>query len=121
MATHAARRSSRTDVAEIVLDSANVGQTCSAAPGDVVVVRLGETPTSGYRWEVESVDSAVLEPVGDDYTPPSDSTLGGDGVHAFSFRVVAPGDGALKLVLRRSWETDRSGTESFEVSIHAED
>ena len=108
-------------MAEVVVDRSNAGQTCSAAPGDVVVVRLDETPTSGFRWEVESVDSAVLEPVGDDYTPPPGSSRGGEGVHAFSFRVIAPGDGALKLTLRRSWDADRSGAETFEVAIHAED
>jgi inhibitor of cysteine peptidase len=108
-------------MAEIVIDLSGSGTSVVAAPGDDVVIRLDETPTSGYRWAVDSVDDSVLEAAGDEFTPATDSTMGGGGTREFRFRVVGPGDGRLKLTRRRAWETDSPDAESFEATIHAED
>jgi inhibitor of cysteine peptidase len=105
-------------MAELVLDSARAGQSRSAAPGDVVVVRLAETPTSGYRWDVDEFDAGVLEPAGDTFTPAAEAGVGGGGTRELRFKVVGPGDGGLKLTRRRAWEADRSGVERFDATIH---
>jgi inhibitor of cysteine peptidase len=119
-ATLAAPRNFRTDMAEVVIDSSGTGSSVVAAPGDIVVVRLDEMPTSGYRWAVDSFDSGVMEAAGDDFTPAADSALGGGGTREFRFRVVGPGEGGLKLTRRRAWETDSPDAESFEATICAE-
>jgi inhibitor of cysteine peptidase len=107
-------------MAEVVIDLSGSGTSVVAAPGDNVVIRLDETPTSGYRWAVDSFDGSVLETAGDEFTPAAESMLGGGGIREFRFRVVGPGDGRLKLTRRRAWETDSPAAESFEATIHAE-
>jgi inhibitor of cysteine peptidase len=105
-------------MAEIELDRADAGGVRNAAPGDEVVVSLAETPTSGYRWTVASVDPAVLERVDDAYEPPEPGRVGGSGVRRFRFRVLGPGTSPLRLALARSWDP-ASTTEVYETTIAA--
>ena len=101
----------------IGLDQADSGRAHDAAPGDTVVVALDETPTSGYRWAVDSFEPAVLAVAGDEFTP-SSSALGGGGVRRFRFDVVGAGPSRIRLVLRRSWDLD-SIVDTFETTIEA--
>lgn len=107
-------------MAEIDLELADAGRSRAAAPGDLVIVRLDETPTSGYRWELDSHDPAVLQPDGDDYDPPPGDTLGGGGTRKFRFKVIRSGTSPLKLIRRRPWDAD-SEVEAFETTIDAAD
>ena len=93
-------------MASIDLNEDSDGSTCPAAVGDEITLTLGETPTSGYRWAVETIDLALLEPASDEYEPPDAGQLGGKGTHRWTFRVVGPGTTALRLVLKRAWDSD---------------
>jgi inhibitor of cysteine peptidase len=105
-------------MAEIELGSADAGQTRTAAEGDEIVVALDETPTSGYRWSVDSFDSAVLESVDDVYDAPEPGRVGGAGSHRFRFRVIGSGTSPIRLGLARAWDAD-STSETYETTIDA--
>jgi inhibitor of cysteine peptidase len=106
-------------VARVDLDLTDAGRSRSASPGDLVVIGLDETPTSGYRWEVDEFDPAVLRPAGDDFRPASGAGIGGGGVREFRFTVVGPRRGAVRLALRRAWERESAPVERFEATIDA--
>ena len=101
----------------IGLDQTDSGRARAAAPGDTVVVALDETPTSGYRWVVDSFEPEVLAVASDEFTP-SSSALGGGGVRRFRFDVVGAGSSRIRLILRRPWDSD-SIVETFETTIDA--
>jgi len=105
-------------MAVIELDRNSAGQTAAAVVGDEVVVTLDETPTSGYRWVLETIDQAVLSPLDDAFTPPAPGLLGGAGQHRFRFAVIGPGQTALRLGLRRPWDPAAIG-DVFESTIDA--
>ena len=107
-------------MASIDLNEDSDGSTCPAAVGDEITLTLDETPTSGYRWAVDSIDLALLEPSADEYEPPDPGRLGGKGSHRWTFRVVGPGTTVLRLVLKRAWDAD-SAVSSFEATIDASD
>ena len=71
-------------MAELVLTQTQSGIRVSAAPADVIVIRLAEHPTTGYRWQVENAAGLVL--TGDDFTL-SSSALGTGGERTFRFAV----------------------------------
>lgn len=106
-------------MAEVVLDRASAGQTLSVASGDTVVVRVDETPTSGYRWEVADFDPTVLKLDDDAFTPAAGDRVGGGGRHEFRFRVVGPGETGLRLMQRRSWEPETAATDELKATIVA--
>jgi inhibitor of cysteine peptidase len=108
-------------MAEVTLERDGAGTSLSVAPGDSVLVRLDEIPTSGYRWEVKEFDATVLQPVGDDFIPASGGAVGGGGQHEFRFRVVGPGKSELRLVRRRPWEPETAAVDELEATIDATD
>ena len=101
-------------MAELVLTQTQSGTYVSAAPGDVIVIRLAEHPTTGYRWQVEHV--AGLVPTGDDFTV-SSRTPGTGGERTFRFTVQQSGTTRIALSLRRPWEASAAPAAHFEVTV----
>lgn len=99
------------------LTANDAGKTVELNTGDTLAVELEGNPTTGYVWEVEAVDAAVLKQTGEsEFKPESDAT-GAGGVEILRFEAVASGQTALKLVYHRPWEEDVSPEETFEVTI----
>ena len=101
-------------MAELVLTQTQSGIRVSAAPADVIVIRLAEHPTTGYRWQVENAAGLVL--TGDDFTL-SSSAPGTGGERTFRFAVQQSGTAQIALSLRRPWEGDTAPATRFEVTI----
>jgi inhibitor of cysteine peptidase len=104
---------------DIILDQSDAGRTRSVRPGDVVTIRLDETPTSGHRWMVEEIDPGVLDPAGDDFVPPAGAGRGGRGTRELRFRVLGPGPTRVRLALRRPWEGTAPVARRYETTIDA--
>jgi len=116
-------------MSEITLDRGDAGRVVNARPGDVVVIGMTETPTSGYRWELASSGAAspeeelpgtapVLQLAGDEFQPER-GALGAGGIHIFRFVVVAPGSASVRLVHRRRWESGVDPVETWEATLRS--
>ena len=106
------------DVGTIEVDEANARQPHAAAPGDGLVIRLAETPTSGYRWQLDDYNAAALEPAGDEFLPAADVRTGGGGTREFRFTVVGSDRSEVALSLRRAWETEAAPAQAFQTTIN---
>jgi inhibitor of cysteine peptidase len=93
----------------------DVGVTLTVATGDVLELELEEPSTSGYRWAVDGLDQAVLEP-GEDRSTPHPG-VGGGGLRTFNFVAKSPGQTRLRLKLRRKWEGDDSAIKRLEFDV----
>ena len=85
------------------LDASFDGRTVRAAPGDVLVVRLAENRTAGYRWRVEEAGAPVCRLVEDAYDAGGPG-LGAAGSRRQAFEVVQPGAARIVLAYGRSWQ-----------------
>ena len=85
------------------------------------MVRLDETPTSGYRWEVQGFEASVLQPAGDASVRAGSDRIGGAGHREFRFDVVGPGRCGLRLICRRSWEPESAAVDELHATIVATD
>jgi len=103
-------------VAQLDLTESDGGRSYASAPGDLVVIRLAETPSSGYRWRLAAVDSDALAPAGDSFRP-DEPGLGAGGIRQFRFTVVAPGRATVRLALCRAWEGTEPAVQRYEVTI----
>ncbi|MGW1786104.1 protease inhibitor I42 family protein [Streptomyces sp. NPDC002143] len=74
------------------------------SPGDEVVVQLPRNATTGYSWSVQRVDGA-LEVTGDAYELFGQPSPGAGGRQVVRIRAAAAGEGLVRLVLKRPWES----------------
>jgi inhibitor of cysteine peptidase len=107
-------------MSEITVTQNDRGGSFEAAPGDVVLIRLEENPTTGYRWEIEEVDTSVLDPTDTDYSMSDEAGIGGGGVRTFAFTARSSGTTRVRLRLRQEWDPENPA-EDFEAAVTVRD
>jgi inhibitor of cysteine peptidase len=96
------------------------GSSIEMKQGQTLVLSIGGNPTTGYVWEIDSVEQNILQSTGDpDYK--SDSTLvGSGGMYKFKFTALNPGTTTLKLKYWRTFEPENPPVETFEVKVNVQ-
>lgn len=103
-------------MARMQISAADSGKSLAADVGDELVVSLPENPTTGYRWQVDSLGSSlVLER--DDFALPRAAAIGAEGTRLLTFRATTPGHARLQLALRRDWEKKKPPMQDFSLSV----
>jgi inhibitor of cysteine peptidase len=95
------------------LGPADAGTHQSIQVADRAEVRLPESPTTGYRWQIASDDSRLR--LVDDRFEGAPSPRGAGGVRVLVFEAVGAGPVSLLLKKSRSWE---SGNPVEEYAVH---
>jgi inhibitor of cysteine peptidase len=102
------------------LTAADNGASVRAQPGDELVVRLPESPGTGYRWHIDAIEG-VVELEGDSFDLGGNTAPGAGGTREFRFRPTAPGTGRIALKHWREWEGDSSVTARFAADVTVAD
>lgn len=103
---------------ERVYSEAHNGRTIRLHAGEVFTVTLPANPTTGYVWELQSVDTAVLATSSQVlYTPKEGGALGGGGTAAFTFRAIAPGRATVQMNYARPWEKGAAPARTFVLGV----
>ena len=82
--------------------------------GDVIVLRLPENATTGYRWAFTSLEQSQFVVEDSGYLPQG-GAVGSGGEAYWHVRARAPGKSRIELVNRREWEGDRSIIDRFAI------
>ena len=86
--------------------------------GDTLVIELEGNPTTGYNWQVEEINPAVLEQVGEvQFKSDNAMLVGSGGVVTLTFRAVEAGNSPLALVYLRSWEEGVEPIDMFNLDV----
>jgi predicted secreted protein len=101
----------------VLITGRDQGSTKEANRGDWIVILLEENLTTGYQWEMESLDSPVLELLDSDHSPDPGILMGRGGTRIFLFRARSSGSQQTQLRLRRSWEPVDAAIDCFNVNI----
>jgi len=108
---------SQTGSTTVTLGASDSGRSVALKVGDTLTIELEGNPTTGFSWEVDSVDEAVLEPVGEgEYSASETGLVGSGGVFAFTFKAARKGQTQLRLVYHRSWE-GVAPADTFELDV----
>jgi inhibitor of cysteine peptidase len=91
-------------MAEIAVGEGHNGGAISAKPGDRIVIRLPENPTTGFRWTAERADPTLLQLQSDEFAPPAGAGMGGAGVRIVRYLATGAGATSITLQLARPWE-----------------
>lgn len=103
-------------MSEVIVTEAENGREVSVSPGDTIVLRLGENPTTGYRWSLVS-DPELLSLEGDSFEPMVPPLFGSGGTREFRFQARGSGTGELSLRCFQPWEQPESGASEFSLRI----
>ncbi|MFA5335156.1 MAG: protease inhibitor I42 family protein [Candidatus Omnitrophota bacterium] len=95
------------------------GKTIEMRTGNSILIELPGNPTTGYTWEVSSVDPSILHKLGDFKFSTNSNVIGSPGKMALRFRVVGEGRMTLALAYRRSWEKNVAPIKTFSVNVIA--
>ncbi|MDG2306512.1 MAG: protease inhibitor I42 family protein [Candidatus Binatia bacterium] len=76
----------------------------TVSAGEQFDIRLPANPSTGFRWQVGSIDEKVVRLVDTRYDAKVTDAVGAGGTDIFSFVGVASGRGNIKLVYLRPWE-----------------
>jgi predicted secreted protein len=98
----------------IEVDEQSNGKTISLASGQVLVIRLAENPTSGFRWFVASHSAVRLD--ADDFFP-AGTGVGAGGIRQMQWSASAPGQFDITLELKRSWEPGNAAIKHFHLTV----
>ena len=103
----------------VSLGAVDHGRTVETGVGDVIVVRLPENPTTGYRWSLEPVDESLLEKEEDAFVPESGAAMGSAGTRRFQLRAKSAGTTPISAKHWREWSGEGSVTERFSVQVRS--
>lgn len=87
---------------------ADNGRQITLQPGEEMTVTLESNLTTGYSWQVQKIDNAVLVLEGEptyEQSPGSEGLVGAGGTETFHFKAVASGETSLELGYMRPWES----------------
>ncbi|MDD5319373.1 MAG: protease inhibitor I42 family protein [Methylococcales bacterium] len=98
------------------LNENDSGKTVELRVGNELEVILPGNPTTGYVWEVSSLDSNVLIAGKADFFA-NDKAIGSGGMEILRFHAIAAGTSHLKLIFHRPFEQTTPPLKTFEVIV----
>jgi predicted secreted protein len=108
------------DAREVWVREGQEGREVPVRVGQIIVVDLEAAPTTGYRWEVEGADAAILRQVGEpEFESKSPLLMGAPAQQRTRLEIIGPGECTLTLVYRRPWETGKPPLKSYSVRLTA--
>lgn len=80
------------------------GKSVTLKVGQQLQVVTAGNPSTGYSWDIAEL-SPVLQQSGEPEYATESTLLGAGGTYTFRFKAAYPGEGVLRLIYHRSWET----------------
>lgn len=102
---------------EVTLDANDNGRQIEIEEGQILVVALESTPSTGYRWETVGLEEDILQQVGETEFQSKSDAVGVSGVEIFRFKAVGAGGTTLKLVYHRPWEKSVDPLKTFSCQV----
>lgn len=98
--------------------AADDSSAITAHKGDTIEVQLDETPTTGYAWEIDSLDNNILELQSSDYKLYEEAGIGGGGRRTMLFLVKNTGTGNVRLKNAQRWSGDVYKKVEIKVNVN---
>ena len=98
------------------LSERDSGSTVEINVGDELEIVLPANPTTGFLWEVNSLNSSALSQGKADYMA-NTTAIGSGGFEIKRFQAVTPGTSIVKLIFHRLFEQNMPPLKTFEVNV----
>lgn len=101
----------------VKLTDEDLGSTVKLGIGEILEVVLRGNPTTGYAWDIASLDKEILKQVGETEFKPDRKARGSGGQIIMRFKAQAAGKTSLKIIYHRPFEKERPPIKVFEVTV----
>jgi len=95
----------------------NKDSTVEMRVGELLEVTLIGNPSTGYMWDVASVNPNILKPIEQLEFQGDSKAIGAPGKLTLRFEATRPGKTPLKLIYHRPWEKNIEPIDTFEVTV----
>ena len=102
----------------VTLTERDDGSRIQVRVGDTIEICLSENATTGYRWSVDDLDSALFDVAGASADYPG-RAIGAGGQACVRITVRGTGNGAVRLKYSRPWEGADASLKRFTVDVEA--
>ena len=92
------------------------GKTVELRTGYDLEIVLPANPTTGYVWEVSSMDSTVLKLDKSEFIA-GNKAIGSGVMEVIKLYAIGEGRSELKLIYHRHFEKDKSPLSTFEIAV----
>lgn len=96
------------------------GSTVIVKPGDKIVILLDGNITTGYSWEVGTIDETFLKQYGEPTYREKYNPRGLEGVPGkfeFTFEALRIGKTSLRLIYQQPFEKDVEPEKTFTITV----
>jgi predicted secreted protein len=104
-------------MSEIVVTRQDQCRVFEADQNDVILFRLEENLTTGFGWEMETVEGSAVDLIESTYVEAKGAAIGRGGTRVLRFEARSPGIQKIRLQLRRPWDPPEKALEHLEVTI----
>ncbi|HEX8542530.1 MAG TPA: protease inhibitor I42 family protein [Pseudomonas sp.] len=87
--------------------------------GQILLLTLPSTPTTGYRWQIQNPAQGILRSMGPEvYSNPEDKNMvGSAGQSVWRYRAADAGSGHLMMVYQQPWAPEVAPERTFDCVI----
>lgn len=107
----------RISMAEFTIDRTQNGGEVTVQVGDLLLLKLPESPTTGFRWRLLDVGKGAVLLEREDFQLGAMPAVGAAGTKVFAFRGVQPGTSELRVSLSREWAPGQPDADRFSVKV----
>ena len=101
----------------LAIGNGDAGKTITLNTGDTLVLTLDGNTTTGYNWQMQPMDPAILKQVGEPAFTPESNKVGAPGKIVSTFTAAKTGQANLVLNYIRPFEKGNAPLNSYEVTI----
>ena len=93
--------------------------TISTSTNSSFHITLDSNPSTGYHWQVKSIDDTIAKLVDDEYLSPSSRLVGAGGKQVLTFESLKEGRTTIVLEYVRPWEPQSpANTYIIDLAVH---
>jgi inhibitor of cysteine peptidase len=103
----------------VTLTDTQNGTNVVVEVGQTVVIKLKETPTTGYRWTLQVPEADAVKVTDSNWQPAPDAEIGAAGWRVFCLLIRRKGSIQITLKLYREWEGAEAAIDSRNFTLDA--
>ncbi|NBD33988.1 MAG: hypothetical protein GVY17_13735 [Cyanobacteria bacterium] len=101
----------------LMMTEADQGKTFTVSSGNLIMIKLAENPTTGYRWAITPSDPDVVALQSSEFSLAKNAGIGSGGERRFVLQAKAPGRVTLQLKKLRSWAGEDSVMQALQLNL----